>query len=60
MYFVRHGEAAGNSGGFTQVATTPLVSKGYQQAVNAGITLFENESDVWTLKTWNDIAHFAE
>lgn len=32
VYFVRHGEAAGNSGGFTQVATTPLTEKGHEQA----------------------------
>ncbi len=32
IYFVRHGEAAGNVTGFTQVATTPLTETGHRQA----------------------------
>ena len=32
IYFVRHGEAAGNSGGFSQTASTPLTETGHQQA----------------------------
>jgi probable phosphoglycerate mutase len=32
VYFVRHGEAAGNVGGFSQTATTPLTEIGVTQA----------------------------
>jgi len=32
VYFVRHGEAAGNSGGFSQTPTTPLTTTGEAQA----------------------------
>lgn len=32
IYFVRHGESAGNAGGFTQTATTPLTDAGRAQA----------------------------
>jgi len=32
VYFVRHGEAAGNAGGFSQLATTPLTEVGHTQA----------------------------
>ena len=32
VYFVRHGEAEGNSGGFSQTPTTPLTEKGKEQA----------------------------
>lgn len=32
VYFVRHGEAAGNRDGFTQTATTPLTETGHRQA----------------------------
>ncbi len=32
IYFVRHGEAAGNATGFTQKADTPLTEEGHRQA----------------------------
>ena len=32
IYFVRHGEAAGNASGFTQKADTPLTEEGHRQA----------------------------
>jgi len=32
IYFVRHGQAAGNSGGFSQTASTPLTDTGHEQA----------------------------
>ncbi len=32
VYFVRHGEAEGNVGGFTQTPTTPLTATGHEQA----------------------------
>ncbi len=32
IYFVRHGEAEGNVGGFTQTPTTPLTEYGHSQA----------------------------
>jgi broad specificity phosphatase PhoE len=34
IYFVRHGEAEGNAGGFTQTPTTPLTEVGHAQALN--------------------------
>ena len=30
------------------------------QVDNTGISVFEVDGDIWSLKTWNDLSHFAE